>query len=51
MQLDKLVKKHGTVSGNLHSKSRPGIQLQEGKRAISDKSLKGYEPMTIGPSK
>jgi hypothetical protein len=51
MDLDPLVTKHGTVSGNLHSESRPGFQLQEGTLSTSDKSLKRYETMTIGPSK
>ncbi len=50
MDLHQLVTRHGTVSGNLHSKSRPAVQLQQGTLAISDKRLKRYEAMTIGPS-
>lgn len=51
MRLDKLVTDHGTVGGNTNSASIASIRLEGNKLVISDKNLKAYEAMTIGPLK
>ena len=51
MRVNTHVAQHGTVKDNLSSPSIVTIELEEGKLMISDKNLKMYESMTIGPMK
>jgi hypothetical protein len=49
MRLNGLVSKHGTVKDNTVEKSPCRIELKDGRLKISDKKLKIYESLVIGP--